>query len=208
MATAFVLCGVNVGGFAGSHLMAYLMREYGYRGATLITAAITLHVCFSATVFHPVEWHIPRRGNNLTRTPIKHKNKRTMVSTLTCYCRLLKSARTYVNIIAYSLIANVMGTAVSLVPLVVEINGHTREDATFITSVVGICGCVGRIVVPSLADMAWFNIRMGYIACISVSVVSLIGNVLVILLTVILLTFPPIIKFAAAFISLKMVLFI
>ncbi|XP_050714540.1 monocarboxylate transporter 13-like [Eriocheir sinensis] len=174
MASSFVLCGVNVGGFAGPPLVAYLLREYGFRGATLITAAITLHVCFSATVFHPVEWHTPRRGNDKARAPIKPKNKRTMVSTLTCYWRLLKYARTYVIIVAFAAINGILRTAVSLVSLVLETNGHTREDAAFITSIVGVCGFVGRLVVSSVADTAWFNVRVGYIALISVAIVSLI----------------------------------
>lgn len=177
MASAFVLSGINVGGFTGAPLVAYLLREYGFRGATLIIAAITLHVCFSATVFHPVEWHIPRRGNDKVRAPIKPKNKRTMVSTLTSYWRLLKSARTYVIIVPFAAIGGIMRTAISLVPLVLETNGHTQEDAAFITSILGICGFVGRLVVSSVADTAWFNVRVGYIACISVAIVSLIGNV-------------------------------
>lgn len=202
-ANAFVLCGSNVGGFAGPPLVAYLVSEYGFRGATLITAAITLHVCISATVFHPVEWHTPRRDNDKARAPIKPKNKQTMISSLLCYWQLLKSARTHVIIFTGAAIVNILKTVVSLLPLVLETNGHTLEDATFITSIIGICGFLTRLVIPSLADTSWFNVRMGYIACISVGIVTLIGNVQVhSIYNSTTFIFPSLLKFPAGFISI------
>lgn len=177
-ASAIVLSASNLGSVVGPPLVSYLQLQYGFRGAMLIIAAIILHGCFSATVFHPVEWHTRGRSITTAKESIKPSKEKNMANTFTSYLRLLKSARTFVIIIAYSAVHSILRTGVSLLPLVLETFGHTQGDATFITSVVGVCGFVARMTIPSLADIApWFNKRVGYIVCTFAVIASLIGNI-------------------------------
>lgn len=45
----------------------YLLQNYGYKGASLIFAAIILNQCVGAMLYQPVEWHLkPAKGSHTT----------------------------------------------------------------------------------------------------------------------------------------------
>ncbi|RXG58916.1 hypothetical protein Avbf_17053, partial [Armadillidium vulgare] len=53
----------------------YLLENYGYKGASLIFAAITLNQCVGAMLYQPVEWHLKPAKRNLTiKTKLNEKN--------------------------------------------------------------------------------------------------------------------------------------
>ncbi|KAG0716340.1 Monocarboxylate transporter 12-B [Chionoecetes opilio] len=58
LANAVMMAGVCTGQMVGPPLLRLLQDEYGYKGATLIFAAILLNCGVGAAFFHPVEWHL------------------------------------------------------------------------------------------------------------------------------------------------------
>lgn len=60
-AVGLSLAGTNVGQMWMPHLVRLLLEHYGFRGASLILAAVSLHSFVGAMLFHPLKWHATRR---------------------------------------------------------------------------------------------------------------------------------------------------
>ncbi|KAK8392067.1 hypothetical protein O3P69_017592 [Scylla paramamosain] len=60
LANAVMMAGVCTSQIVGPPFLRFLQDEYGYRGATLILAAVILNCCVGAAFYHPVEWHLKK----------------------------------------------------------------------------------------------------------------------------------------------------
>ena len=69
-ANAMMMAGVCTGQMVGPPFLSLLQDEYGYRGATLILAAVLLNSCVGASFFHPVEWHL-KRSQQSAKPPLR-----------------------------------------------------------------------------------------------------------------------------------------
>lgn len=55
LATGIAVCGSGVGTIIFAPLIGYLIREYGWRGATMITAGLVLNCIIFGILFRPIE---------------------------------------------------------------------------------------------------------------------------------------------------------
>ncbi|XP_064095774.1 uncharacterized protein LOC135207835 isoform X2 [Macrobrachium nipponense] len=78
MANAILMAGMCTGQFVAPPCIRYLLRHYGFTGATIIVSAILLNCCVGASFFHPVEWHLkpaaPSSIGKSASAPILHES--------------------------------------------------------------------------------------------------------------------------------------
>lgn len=77
MANAILMAGMCTGQFVAPPCIRYLLKHYGFTGATIIVSSILLNCCVGASFFHPVEWHlkpaVPSIGKSAS-APILHES--------------------------------------------------------------------------------------------------------------------------------------
>ncbi|XP_050713861.1 monocarboxylate transporter 4-like isoform X2 [Eriocheir sinensis] len=135
-------------------IVTYLLDQYGFRHATLTTAALYFNSCVAAMVFHPVEWHAKQR---------QHRRKVIEVTEKSTYSPLRKVAVSAINnlghlksgrviVIGTVLGINVMGlfNFYYLVPFTMKAAGYTVEEVGMCLIVSGITVLITRFVQPLL----------------------------------------------------------
>ncbi|MPC29061.1 Monocarboxylate transporter 14 [Portunus trituberculatus] len=140
-------------------VVTFLLDEYGFKQATLITAALYFNSCVAAMVFHPVEWHA-KRPRPCTRRKVEVKTESSTLKRVAVNIkgnlRLLRSAR--VIIIGMVLGINVMGlfNFYYLVPFAMKAAGHTADEVGMCLMAAGIMVLVTRFCQPLI--VMWANL--------------------------------------------------
>ena len=65
--------GVSLGGLLLAPLFTYLFKEYGYRGAFLIAAALYFNIIVFGLLFRPKEFYTKQKQNNDSSENVKHE---------------------------------------------------------------------------------------------------------------------------------------
>lgn len=189
-AFAFLGAGACTGQMAGPPLITYLQQEYGFRGATIIMAALLLNSCVAAAVFHPVEWHTGKSSRNYRNTDSKpsldnsKKENRCCVtlqqifSTLVTNFKILKSPKTLIILFGACFIQAGYLNFFSIVPFVMVGEGYTQEEASWCMSVSGICNLVTRLVVCPLTDWPRCSKRACYMVGTAAMALTTSGKIL------------------------------
>ncbi|XP_053656302.2 monocarboxylate transporter 2 [Cherax quadricarinatus] len=185
-ANAFMIGGICTGQMLGPPLVTYLQEKYGFKGATLIIAAIMLNACAASAVFHPVEWHTENPGK-LSKFSNKRSSSRnqefgvsvTLVNIIYSTGRnfkILQSMRTVIFAVGNCFLLSSYLNFFMLIPFVMEAGGFTQEEASWCMSVSALSNLATRLLVSSLADWSWFSMRGCFMTGIFVVAVSTAGK--------------------------------
>ena len=178
-ANGIMTAGLCVGGMIGPPMITYLQEQFGFKGATLIVAAFSLHICVASTVYRPVQ-----KGNKVkvkestVPRPGPCQLMCQMICSLGRNCLLLKSPRVLIIAGASSFITSIFLNMFMLVPFVMESKGYSQETAAWCMSVMNLCNLAGRLVVSSCSDMAWYSVLVTVIIFSALMSVTTIGNTL------------------------------
>ncbi|XP_069938837.1 monocarboxylate transporter 13-like [Cherax quadricarinatus] len=185
-ANAFMVGGVCTGQMLGPPLVTYLQEEYGFKGATLIVAALMLNTSVASVVFHPVEWHT-KSPSNVKKLDNNRSSSRSqeygvgatlvkMICSLGKQLKILQNARVVIFAVAGNCVFSSYLNFFVLVPFVMEAGGFSQEEASWCMSVSAASNLATRLLVSSLADWSWFSIRGCFMAGIFVVAVSTAGR--------------------------------
>lgn len=174
-ANAITTAGMCVGGMIGPPMVTYLQEHFGFRGATLIVAAFSLHICFAAAMFRPVQKPSKVKESTAAR-PGACQLMGRMVYSIGRNCLLLKSPRVVIIAVGSSFIVGIYLNLFLLVPFVMEAKGHPQETAAWCMSVSNLTNLAARLIISSFSDMAWFSVLGCYIAFAILLSVSTIGK--------------------------------
>nr|XP_045581393.1 monocarboxylate transporter 13-like [Procambarus clarkii] len=179
-ANAILMGGVSSAQLIGPPLITFLQQAYGFRGATLIVAALSLNICVAGSVFHPVEWHskAPNRCNKTSKSRTSSGVCAALFEVICSIGRNFKILKLYrARIISLGSCFFMSGylNFFMLVPFVMEAGGYTQETASWCMSVSAACNLASRMVVSSLTDLPRFNMRASFMAGTLVISVTIAG---------------------------------
>lgn len=166
LACSLTSCGSSISLIVMPILLTVFIDEYGFRGATLITGALSLNCCAASMVFHPIEWHSNVRPTKAV-TQKNTEGDNTISRVFHSIGRMLKTAQgnlwlfRSVRAILINTILSINTMAFSnflyLVPFAMEAAGNSADEAGLSISVTGFSLLVTRIVYPIL--FIRFNMR-------------------------------------------------
>ncbi|CAD5122174.1 DgyrCDS10620 [Dimorphilus gyrociliatus] len=158
-ATGFSSCGSGVGTFVFAPLSAYLIEQFGWRGALLIHAGITLQGCVIGMTFRSVN----ELTTNADGTNEKNKGKKRTID-----FKLLLNIPFMLFCISSFLCAIGFFVPSTYLPDYAISKGISRRKSAFLLSLFGIFNTLGRIVCGLISDNSKVDpLQIYYLALIA-----------------------------------------
>ena len=168
IANGIAMSGVGIGQLILSPILRFLLDNYGLKGALLIMAGISLHVCVAAALMRPASAY---RRKTKKEPSIKHNDgselkivskgkKPSMLNVCKNICgiyaslewSLLKKVPYLLQGIAMFLYFAGFPTYFLMTPSHAEQIGHSSSSAAFLVSLCGASELVGRLAAGFVAD--------------------------------------------------------
>ncbi len=93
--------------------------------------------------------------------------------------KILKSPRALIIVLAIIFNGNAYISFLMMAPFAIQSAGHSLSDAAWCMSIAAVTNIASRFVSSGLSDQPWFNIRLGYMAGVSIFSLSSAGTVCV-----------------------------
>lgn len=152
-------------------IVTQLLDHYGFRHATLITAALYFNSCVAAMVFHPVSWHakqqrkVPEVTEKSTNSPLQK-----VADSAAANLGLLKSAKVFIIGMVVGITVMTLFNFYYLVPFAMRAAGYTVEEVGMCLLVSGITVLVTRLVQPLI--LMWTGITHKTILMLGSSLIA------------------------------------
>ena len=166
LAMGLAMSGVGCGNFCYPFLAQALLDHYGWRGALLITSALTFNVVALGGMLSPTMCiAAPSTDSNENLVRVKEKKRQSelqMWATKLDIFRNLDYLLIHVNTVLFCFGLSVVFTHISAYS---ETKGLTFWEATSLISAQGICNLCGRVLLGFLSHDPRVNIRVLHIVC-------------------------------------------
>lgn len=185
LACSLTSCGSSISLIVMPLLLTLLIDEYSFRGAALITGALSLNCCAASMVFHPIEWHSNVQPTKAaTQKDIEgdgtisrvFKSIGRMLQTARGNLWLFRSVRAILINAILSVNTMAFNNFLYLVPFAMEDAGNSAEEAGLSISVAGTSLFVTRIVYPIVFIRCKMRHQVGVMSSSVIIGTSIVGE--------------------------------
>ncbi|XP_017772636.1 PREDICTED: monocarboxylate transporter 12 [Nicrophorus vespilloides] len=192
-AVGLSMAGTGIGQMLMPQLVRYLLDEYGYKGATFILGALSLHGLVGSLLFQPVQWHekkvevdettsllsaapsIAKKPDSVVEVPSKSKSQLENAEISTCVriwkkiCQILDLDLlldgVFINIIIGLAVVYTASISFSMLfPFYLqEARGLSRSETALSMSLLSAADIVARLSIPYLASKCGMGNRMTFL---------------------------------------------
>ncbi|XP_078695380.1 monocarboxylate transporter 13-like isoform X1 [Branchiostoma floridae x Branchiostoma belcheri] len=161
LANGFGVTGTGLGTFILPPFFQYIIDEYGWRGALLITAGVALQGLVIGALLRPI----------YLKEDVENLDTRTRQDKSGCCTRIFDFSLFKIPIFVVFAFSNIFLHFANFIPYV-HLVAHARhvgidaQRAAFLISVIGIADGVSRLVYGWLSDLGLFVRLRGYIVCL------------------------------------------
>ena len=163
------MSGVGLGTFAQPVLATRLIDAYGWRGALMITSAITLHTCACALMIRCAQ-HARRQLKEQTTSDVIRSQKQYDIEmeVVDDFQPPRKSIWSLQYIILHlNMLLYCFGQSVIYTHIVsyAHHKGHSIQMCSYFISMIGVSNVIGRILLGFVARVGSVNLRVLYACC-------------------------------------------